>query len=83
VSAVGEIVEEQAIPAPARDGATTLRRWSGPLALLSYLALSLVVMLQLWRDPNGRVLASNDDDHGFFMLAMAHGERVLFHGATP
>ena len=52
-------------------------------ALLSYLALAVVVLIQLWLDPNGRVLASNDDDHGFFLFVMAHGERVLFHGANP
>src|SRR4051812_28814272 len=52
-------------------------------ALLSYLSLAVLVMIQLWRDPAGRVLASNDDDHGFFLLVMAHGERVLFHGDNP
>jgi hypothetical protein len=29
------------------------------------------------------VLAGNDDDHGFFLFVMAHGERVLFHGDNP
>jgi hypothetical protein len=45
--------------------------------------LGFVVLCQLWLSPNGRVLASNDDDHGFFMYVMAHGERVMFHGANP
>jgi hypothetical protein len=49
----------------------------------SYLALSVLVLIQLWISPSGRVLASNDDDHGFFMFVMAHGERVLFHGDNP
>lgn len=29
------------------------------------------------------MLASNDDDHGFFLFVLAHGERVVFHGANP
>jgi hypothetical protein len=82
VRAVDEVVEEQAElagPVQAAPG----RRRADPLALLSYLALALLVMLQLWRDPNGRVLAGNDDDHGVFMFMLAHGERVLFDGAAP
>ena len=43
----------------------------------------MLVLIQLWLDPNGRVLASNDDDHGFFLFVMQHGERVLFHGDNP
>src|ERR1044071_7104189 len=35
------------------------------------------------RPPLGRGLARNDDGHGFFLFVMAHGERVLFHGANP
>lgn len=77
------MVEEQASPAPVRTGAPARPSWSTPLALLSYLALAVLVMVQLWRDPNGRVLSANDDDHGFFMFVMAHGERVVFHGANP
>ncbi|WP_423203130.1 hypothetical protein [Krasilnikovia cinnamomea] len=57
------------------------RRLAGPGALLSYLALAVLVLLQLWRDPNGRVLSANDDDHGVFLFMIAHGERVVFHGA--
>jgi hypothetical protein len=83
VRAVDEMIEEQAAPAPAESGVPARRRWSDPLALLSYLALAVLVTVQLWRDPNGRVLATNDDDHGFFMFVMAHGERVIFHGANP
>jgi hypothetical protein len=48
-----------------------------------YLALAVLVLIRLWLDPNGRVLAGNADDHGFFMFTLAHGERVLFHGANP
>jgi hypothetical protein len=51
--------------------------------LLSYLVLAVVVLIQLWISPSGRVLASNDDDHGFFLFALAHGERVVFHGDNP
>ncbi|HET6482690.1 MAG TPA: hypothetical protein VFG35_22020 [Actinoplanes sp.] len=53
--------------------------WAG----LSYAALAVLVMIQLWRDPSGRVLAGNDDDHGVFLFMLAHGERVLFHGDNP
>ena len=52
-------------------------------ALLSYAVLALLVMARLWRDPNGRVLSANDDDHGVFQFMLAHGERVLFHGDHP
>ncbi|MEU4216308.1 hypothetical protein [Actinoplanes sp. NPDC026623] len=52
-------------------------------ASLSYLVLGVLVLIQLWLSPGTRVLASNDDDHGFFSFVMAHGERVLFHGANP
>jgi hypothetical protein len=69
---------EAEAPSPARP-----RRWADLWAYLSYLAWGFVVLSQLWLNPSGRVLASNDDDHGFFMFVMAHGERVLFHGANP
>lgn len=59
------------------------RRLTDLWACLSYLALGFVVLCQLWLDPNRRVLASNDDDHGFFLFVLAHGERVVFHGANP
>jgi hypothetical protein len=80
VHAVEEVVEDAdprpVTPAPRRNRADL---WAG----LNYLALALLVMIQLWRDPNGRVLASNDDDHGVFLFFLAHGERVLFHGDNP
>ncbi|WP_127501436.1 hypothetical protein [Actinoplanes solisilvae] len=76
-----EVVEKEAevrpgTPAPRRSRADL---WSP----LSYAALAVLVMIQLWRDPSGRVLASNDDDHGVFLFMLAHGERVLFHGDNP
>ncbi|MGA5300599.1 hypothetical protein ACPCHT_11755 [Nucisporomicrobium flavum] len=79
-------VEEQVVagqpdvvePAPPRP-----RDRSGLWGLLSYLALAVLVTIQLWTDPNGRVLSSNDDDHGFFMVLLTHGERVVFHGQNP
>lgn len=49
--------------------------------VLSFLALAVLVMIQLWIDPNGHVLAGNKDDHGIFLLMLAHGERVVFDGA--
>jgi hypothetical protein len=82
VRAVDEVVDEQddsRTEAPTGRRAARSDLWAG----LSYLALSLVVMCQLWLDPNGRMLASNKDDHGVFMFMFAHGERVMFHGATP
>ncbi|MFC7528866.1 hypothetical protein [Actinoplanes sp. GCM10030250] len=56
------------------------RRWSDLWILLGFLALAVVVLIQLWIDPNGRVLASNDDDHGVFLFVLAHAERVVFDG---
>ncbi len=50
---------------------------------LGYLALAILVTIRLWIDPNGRVLASNDDDHGVFLFVLAHAERVIFDGAAP
>lgn len=58
------------------------RRWH-LLAPLSYVVLAVVVMIQLWISPSGRVLSHNDDDHGFFLYVLAHGERVLFDGENP
>jgi hypothetical protein len=68
---------EAAVVAPARG------RRSDVFAILSYLVLSLLVLCQLWISPNGRVLSANDDDHDFFLFLIAHGERVMFHGANP
>jgi hypothetical protein len=82
VRAVNQVVEEQPAetpPAPVEPGRTARDLWP----LLSYAALSVFVMFRLWLDPNGRVLTGNKDDHGFFLFVMAHGERVLFHGANP
>ncbi|GAA0464871.1 glycosyl transferase [Paractinoplanes deccanensis] len=75
---VEEVVEEQSAGAPVRR-----RSRSDVLAALSYLALSVLVMIRLWLDPNGRVLAGNKDDHNVFLFMLAHGERVIFHGDSP
>ncbi|GIF21298.1 hypothetical protein BJ973_005255 [Actinoplanes tereljensis] len=80
--AVDEVVEEQAVPEPP-EPVTAPRRRADLLSLLNYVVLSMLVMIQLWRDPNGRVLASNDDDHGVMLFMLAHGERVIFHGDSP
>ncbi|NMO56725.1 hypothetical protein HH310_36825 [Actinoplanes sp. TBRC 11911] len=82
MSTVDEVVANPAAPATSPPVAGRRRR-SDLLAPLSYAVLAVVVMIQLWRDPNGRVLSANDDDHGFFLFVMAHGERVLFHGDNP
>ena len=73
-------VEDEAVPVSA---AAKSHSPADLLAPLNYAALAVLVLIRLWLDPGGRVLASNDDDHGFFLYAMAHGERVLFHGANP
>jgi hypothetical protein len=81
VRAVDEVVEKPAA-APAEPSDRPRHRvdlW----AALSYLALAVLVLIQLWLDPRRRVLSSNDDDHGFFLFVMQHGERVLFHGDNP
>ncbi|MEV8507816.1 hypothetical protein AB0368_23755 [Actinoplanes sp. NPDC051475] len=80
--ALEEVVADQ--PDLASSGAPVARvRRFGAWALLSYLALGVLVLIQLWRDPSGRVLSANDDDHGFFLAMLAHGERVVFHGDNP
>jgi hypothetical protein len=75
-----EVVDEPGVSAPP---AAARRRRTDLWALTSYAALSVLVLIQLWINPAGRVLSANDDDHGFFSFVLAHGERVLFHGANP
>ncbi|MEU4622886.1 hypothetical protein AB0G04_23305 [Actinoplanes sp. NPDC023801] len=48
---------------------------------LGFFGLAVFVVLQLWIDPNGHVLAGNRDDHGIFLFMLAHAERVVFDGA--
>ena len=75
------MVEERAEPGP---GPTSRRRSRADVwAPLSYALLAVFVMIQLWRDPNGRMLSGNDDDHNIFLFMLAHAERVVFHGANP
>ncbi|MEV6849836.1 hypothetical protein [Actinoplanes sp. NPDC051411] len=83
--AVNEVVEEQPAETPPSPAVPVEpgRRARDLWPLVSYAALSVFVMFRLWLDPNGRVLSGNKDDHGFFLFVMAHGERVLFHGANP
>ncbi|GAA2865707.1 glycosyl transferase [Actinoplanes cyaneus] len=50
--------------------------------LLSFAVLAVWVMLRLWAHPNSRVLFGNRDDHGIFLFMLAHGERVVFDGAS-
>ncbi|GAA2646429.1 hypothetical protein [Paractinoplanes durhamensis] len=80
--AVDEVVEDKAVPETPEPAAAPGRR-ADLLAPLNYVVLSVLVMIQLWRDPNGRILASNDDDHGIFLFMIAHGERVVFNGDNP
>lgn len=83
--AVNEVVEEQPAETPPESAAPVrpVRTPRDLWALLSYAVLAVFVLFRLWVDPGGRVLSGNKDDHGFFLYAMAHGERVLFHGANP
>jgi hypothetical protein len=83
VRVVNEVVEEHPAETPSEFAAPVNRRPRDLWALLSYAVLAVFVLSRLWRDPNGRVLSGNKDDHGFFLYAMAHGERVLVHGANP
>ncbi|AEV82744.1 hypothetical protein ACWT_1725 [Actinoplanes sp. SE50] len=71
---------DETVVTEARSGFGGWRR-TDLWVLLSFLALAGLVMIQLWIDPNGRVLAGNRDDHGIFLFMLAHGERVVFHGA--
>ncbi|MEV4349754.1 hypothetical protein AB0J83_35295 [Actinoplanes sp. NPDC049596] len=75
---VEEVAQERPTEAPVR------RRGPADLwAALSYAVLSVLVMSQLWRDPNGRMLAGNKDDHNIFLFMIAHAERVVFAGENP
>jgi hypothetical protein len=82
VRAVDE-VDERVRPAAATRPGRPARRWSGIGVHLSYLVLAVFVLIQLWINPNGRVLSANDDDHGVFMFMLTHAERVIFHGDNP
>nr|WP_296075946.1 hypothetical protein [uncultured Actinoplanes sp.] len=64
------------------DGAVR-RRLADLSALVSYAALAMYVMSRLLADPDHRMIKANPDDHGLFLFFMAHGERVVFHGASP
>ena len=79
--AVEQVIADQ--PDLADAEAPRTRRGLELWGLLSYLALAVLVLIQLWVKPNGRVLSSNDDDHGFFLVLLTHGERVFFHGQNP
>jgi hypothetical protein len=82
VPAVEEVLDKPDLSVEAVPEMPT-RGYFDALAPITYLALGVLVLIQLWISPSARVLASNDDDHGFFSFVLAHGERVLFHGANP
>ncbi|MET0423970.1 MAG: hypothetical protein ABW046_08855 [Actinoplanes sp.] len=79
--AAEEVVEER--PEQLTEAGPKPRNRVDLWALLSYAAISVLVMIQLWLDPNGRILAGNDDDHTIFTFMLAHSERVIFHGDNP
>ncbi len=72
-------VAEQGRSGPRRPRWQRFDTWMA----LGFTALAVLVTIQLWIDPNGRVLAGNDDDHGIFLFMLAHAERVVFDGAAP
>ncbi|KUL24824.1 hypothetical protein [Actinoplanes awajinensis] len=82
--AAEELLEKQVVPVSEQIGAG-FRRWrrSDLWVVLGFLALAVFVLIRLWIDPNGRILDRNDDDHGIFLFMLAHGERVVFDGASP
>lgn len=69
---------EEATPKP--DGRPGSHRGWDVIAGVVYAALAVLVTSRLWADPDGRVLAANEDDHGFFLFVLAHAERAVFHG---
>ncbi|MFC4064325.1 hypothetical protein [Actinoplanes subglobosus] len=79
-----EVVDDVAGAAEETAPETGRPRWrrADTWVLLGFLALAVLVMIQLWIDPNGRVLDGNDDDHGIFLFMLAHAERVVFDGAS-
>ncbi|HWS31975.1 MAG TPA: hypothetical protein VN408_04445 [Actinoplanes sp.] len=72
-----EVAEQAPVGRPVRWGRADT--WIA----LGFAAFAVLVTIQLWIDPNGRVLAGNDDDHGIFLFMLAHAERVVFDGAVP
>ncbi|WP_246606875.1 DUF2079 domain-containing protein [Paractinoplanes toevensis] len=56
--------------------------WADAGALASYVLLAAWIVRDLVPDPARRLLY-NQDDNGFFLAMMAHGERVVFHGDSP
>ncbi|WP_157442018.1 hypothetical protein [Actinoplanes awajinensis] len=49
---------------------------------MTYLLLAFWVMRDLWAGPSGRTLSGNRGDHTLFLFLLAHGERVVYHGAA-
>lgn len=76
--------EDREIPTQPTDTPVARRRLlPDVLALVSYVAMGYYVMARLWADPAGLMLRNNRDDHGLFLFLIGHGERVVFHGASP
>jgi hypothetical protein len=82
VRAADEVIEQPVTTTGGEPPERRIRRIDVWLPI-GFLLLAIVVVSQLWLDPNGRVLASNDDDHGVFLFVLAHAERVMFDGAAP
>jgi hypothetical protein len=53
------------------------------LVTASYAIFAVVLVSHLWRDPNGRMLADNKQDHIFFEWVLTHAARVVTHGDSP
>jgi len=58
-------------------------RWPDWAALACYLAAAVVVLLPLWSDPNGKMLADNAQDETFFEWVLTHAARSVTHGDSP
>ncbi len=71
---------------PARGRRRRPRRvtWLPDTAILAgYLACAFWVLGHLVVEPNQRIIAANGNDQAFFEWTLAHGARVLAHGANP
>jgi hypothetical protein len=53
------------------------------LALTSYAAAGTALIANLWRDPDGLILADNQQDEIFFEWMLTHAGRVVTHGESP
>jgi hypothetical protein len=53
------------------------------VAVLSYAVFAVVLMQHLWRSPQTRMLADNNQDQVFFEYVITHATRLFTHGESP